>query len=123
MLYNKKEFVSYEEAQKWAKENKIISSFHWVSMCKTGIRPHNIPSNPNTHYHKVWRGWDEFLGENYVKKSKEKSISARLKELNEAESRKLNDIYNKSNKSNIEKSKFFKIEQRDNKIKSFLNLK
>ena len=54
------EFISFEEASKWARLNKIATANSWI---KLKNRPKNIPSNPQrTYKDKGWKGWKDFLG-------------------------------------------------------------
>lgn len=42
----KRTFVSYEEAKEFVKPLNIKSQNEWIEWCKTGKRPHTIPTNP-----------------------------------------------------------------------------
>ena len=51
-------FVSYEEASRWAQENKLTSQTKWHAYKE---KPDNIPSSPQLVYQDKWQGWPEFL--------------------------------------------------------------
>ena len=58
------DFVSYNEAKKYAKKLKINST-GWRKLVASGKKPQNIPSNPDKTYKmKGWKGWADFLGYN-----------------------------------------------------------
>ena len=41
----------------------LASRFEWAEWCKAGMRPPNVPSNPNRTYKDAgWQGWDHWLG-------------------------------------------------------------
>lgn len=52
-------FVSFEECQKWMKDNNIKNGEHWKSVMKQ--KPPNIPSHPSKIYKSQWKGWKAFL--------------------------------------------------------------
>lgn len=51
------DWVTYEEASRWAQEQKIIGVEEW---CQSQ-RPDNIPFSPEAVYRKHWKGWGVFL--------------------------------------------------------------
>ena len=59
---NNRNFVSFDEAKKYAKKNNIKSQIEWSRIGKNGLRPNNIPGNPSKKYKDQWKGWDDFLG-------------------------------------------------------------
>lgn len=58
-------FLSYEEAKKWALDNKIKSGTEWLSK---GSRIHNfLPAKPYRTYKNNWKGWGDFLNTGNVR--------------------------------------------------------
>jgi superfamily II DNA or RNA helicase len=55
------EFVSYEEAKKFARNKKIKSKAEWHILTKSKNFPDNIPKTPDQIY-KEFEGWGKFLG-------------------------------------------------------------
>ena len=55
-------YVSFKEAKKYAKKNKINSQIEWSNIGKKGLRPENIPGSPQKKYKDQWKGWADFLG-------------------------------------------------------------
>jgi superfamily II DNA or RNA helicase len=64
------EFVNYELAQKYFKDNNIITQKDWNKHCIAGKRPKNIPRNPQQVYRKEWKNWGEFVGSGFVSYSR-----------------------------------------------------
>lgn len=60
-----KEFVSYEKASEWAKNNNI-SSFEWRKRSKAGTLPEDLPSKPETYYAE-FKSWFLFAGKNFYR--------------------------------------------------------
>ena len=58
---NRKEYLSYRDAVRIVREQKIRNSTEYKSWKN---RPVNLPSRPDLHY-KEWTTWKEFLGKNY----------------------------------------------------------
>jgi hypothetical protein len=55
---------SYEEAKKWARENKVTGSEDWKRMAKAGEIPNDIPASVEVVYKsKGWTTWFDFLGQ------------------------------------------------------------
>ncbi|CAO6130571.1 SF2_C_EcoAI-like domain containing protein [Candidatus Pelagibacterales bacterium] len=55
------EFVSYDEAKKFARNKKIKSKAEWHILTKSKNFPDNIPKTPDQIY-KEFEGWGKFLG-------------------------------------------------------------
>ena len=64
-----REFLSYEEAKKIIHPLKLNGSDGWQLYCKSGNRPDNIPSNPNSHY-KEWVDYVDWLGTETIRKKR-----------------------------------------------------
>ena len=63
----KKDFTSYKEAKKFIENLNLKKQKEWVEYSKSGNRPENIPSSPNTIYqNKGWVNWGSFLGNGKV---------------------------------------------------------
>jgi len=55
-------FKSFEQARRFASTLGLRSHREWQRWCKSGKRPHDIPSNPQSKYlYSGWQGWDHFL--------------------------------------------------------------
>ena len=58
-----KTFLSYTKAKKYVKQLKIKTNLEWRYYCNSGVRPNNIPSNPDQTYKGIgWISWGDFLG-------------------------------------------------------------
>ena len=57
-------FVTFKESQKFIIKIGIKNFREWVSWCKKGAKPKNIPFQPSTVYKDEWKGWKDFLGTN-----------------------------------------------------------
>ena len=58
----KKEFMSFEEAKVFIRNEGIQSSVEFNKWKREGKRPEDFPSNPNIIYKENWTGWRDFLG-------------------------------------------------------------
>jgi hypothetical protein len=56
------EFRAFEEATSFVQELNLKSKTEWEQYCKSGNKPADIPSNPNSTYEKEWKGWGDWLG-------------------------------------------------------------
>lgn len=55
-------WLSFEEAQDYARDLGLISQAEWNEWSDNGLRPVNIPSEPQHHYKKAgWQSWDVWL--------------------------------------------------------------
>ena len=60
---SKDQFLPFKKALMYARSLKLISSTEWRALCKSGSRPANVPSRPDTIYkHEGWQGWGHWLG-------------------------------------------------------------
>ena len=56
-------FLPYEEALAVAQSLGLATRVEWKAWGKEGMRPANVPSNPNrTYKHDGWQGWGHWLG-------------------------------------------------------------
>lgn len=86
------DFVSYEDAQKWGKEQGLKNSTEWRNYKN---RPSDIPSEPEYVYKEQWNGWTAFLGGKFV------SYEEARKWAKENGIRGKNDWFNRIKPSNI----------------------
>jgi hypothetical protein len=59
-----REYLPFEEARSLIGCLNLSSHKEWRQYCKTGQKPDNIPSAPNSTYKKQWKGWPDWLGKN-----------------------------------------------------------
>ncbi len=58
-----RKFLSFFEARKFAHSLNFKSRSEWVTYCKSGKKPENIPVNPSSFYKdKGWSGMGDWLG-------------------------------------------------------------
>lgn len=58
-----KQYVTYEDAEKWAQSQNIKSANSWRILSKEKKIPFNVPANPHSTYKdKGWISWGKFLG-------------------------------------------------------------
>jgi superfamily II DNA or RNA helicase len=58
-----KSFLEYEKACLVVKKLNLKSGADWRELCRTDLKPNNIPTNPNIVYRKKgWKSWGDFLG-------------------------------------------------------------
>ena len=56
-------FLLFSEALPLAWSLGLASRTEWQAWSKEGMRPANVPSNPNRAYkHDGWQGWGHWLG-------------------------------------------------------------
>lgn len=56
-----KEFLNYVEAKIFVHTLNIKSNNDWRIYCKSGLKPNDIPSNPDSYY-ETWISWSDWLG-------------------------------------------------------------
>ena len=52
----------YKEAREFASSLNLKGEKEWLEYCKSGNKPHDIPSAPRDVYKKDWKGTGDFLG-------------------------------------------------------------
>lgn len=57
-----KEWLPYEDAQKFVQSQNLCSQREYQSWCKSDKRPLNMPTHPAETYIKEWTCWGDFLG-------------------------------------------------------------
>ena len=58
-----KRFLPFGEALAAARSLRLANQREWFAWCKEGLRPANVPSNPQLAYADGgWRGWGHWLG-------------------------------------------------------------
>lgn len=63
--------LGFEEARDFVRSLKLNGLNDWISYCKSGKRPTNIPASPHTAYAKVgWKGYGDWTGS-----GRERSVS------------------------------------------------
>ncbi|MDA9596964.1 DEAD/DEAH box helicase family protein [Flavobacteriaceae bacterium] len=72
---NNRKILDFENAKDLVRSLNIKSSTQWKEFCKSGKRPPNIPSNPNSYYRDNWISWGDFLGTGRVADGKQEWIS------------------------------------------------
>jgi hypothetical protein len=54
---------NFEDARAFARGLKLKSVTEWYDYCKSGKKPHDIPTSPRNSYANVgWAGYDNWLG-------------------------------------------------------------
>jgi superfamily II DNA or RNA helicase len=60
-------FLPFEEAREFVRSLKLNNQIEWREWSKSGMRPSNIPSNPDkTYKNKGWLRWGDFLGNEFL---------------------------------------------------------
>ena len=55
-------FLPFDEALLVARSLGLAGKVEWKAWCKEGMRPPNVPSNPDkTYKHDGWQGWGHWL--------------------------------------------------------------
>ena len=54
-------FRSFSDAKKFTKNLKIKSQSQWIEFCKSGKKPSDIPTNPNSVYKNEWISFGDFF--------------------------------------------------------------
>lgn len=63
----RKNYRTYEAAQKFVKTLNLPSTNQWREYCKSGKKPDDIPATPSRVYqNNGWQGWGKFFGSGYV---------------------------------------------------------
>jgi len=55
-------FRSFEDARSFVHSLKLESFRDWSTYYKSGKKPNDIPTHPDTVYEKQWQGWIDWLG-------------------------------------------------------------
>ena len=71
----KKEFMSFEEAKTFIRNEGIQTSAEFQEWKRAGKRPDNFPSFPEQTYKKEWTDWGNFLGTGNIAYSKKEFMS------------------------------------------------
>jgi len=62
LTFKKKDYVSYQEAKKFARSLKFENHKQWAEYAKSEKKPKNIPADPYYYYGDEFEGYPEFLG-------------------------------------------------------------
>lgn len=57
-----KKFRDFEEARKFSRKLKLKNRTEWITFCKSGKMPKDIPTNPVSAYVSEWKGVGDWLG-------------------------------------------------------------
>ncbi len=57
-----RDFRSFEDARKFSQSLELKSSTEWITYCKLGKKPDDIPTTPSKTYKKDWVSWGDWLG-------------------------------------------------------------
>jgi hypothetical protein len=63
--FNKK-FKTYSASRDFVRGLGIKSLTQWRKYVKSGKKPDDIPTNPNSYYVKEWKSWGDFLGTGFI---------------------------------------------------------
>ena len=64
------DFKSFKNTRQFARSLNLKSMRYWQNYCKSGNKPDDIPTTPQTVYKKEWHGWGNFLGTRNVASTK-----------------------------------------------------
>lgn len=71
-----KDFLDYEQSKKVMAKMKLSSGTDWRALRAKGLKPINIPVNPDIYYlDKGWISWGDWLGTGRVANSKKNHLS------------------------------------------------
>ena len=63
-------FLPFNEALAAAQSLGLASKAEWCAWCQEGMRPPNVPSNPNATYKDGgWQGWVHWLDSSGITKA------------------------------------------------------
>jgi hypothetical protein len=66
-------WLSFIETRKFTHSLNLTNQEEWHDYCKSGNKPDNIPTTPNTAYKKTgWVSWGDFLGTGFIAHQKRK---------------------------------------------------
>jgi hypothetical protein len=58
-----RQYRPYNEAKEFVSKLKLKSTSEWLEYCQSGLKPKDIPSNPNrTYFNLGWENYSEWLG-------------------------------------------------------------
>jgi superfamily II DNA or RNA helicase len=66
IAFQLRKYTSFIKAKKYAQSLKLKNISEWYKHTKQKNLPDNVPSSPNQVYRKIWKGWGNFLGTNYI---------------------------------------------------------
>ena len=68
------EYRSFEDAREYVRNENLNNGKEWHKWCKSGKKPDNIPSAPNTTYKDFWVSWGDWLGTGNTHKKEYRSF-------------------------------------------------
>lgn len=71
----KNNYMSYEDARAFIQSFNFKNTIEFREYMKTPDAPKNIPKLPNRQYKEEWKGWSDFLGNNYKKRGIDAYVS------------------------------------------------
>ena len=78
--YEKTEFLPYEQAREFARTLNLRNTDEWRIWAQSEERPKCIPASPNSLYKdKGWKGWSDFLGNDWLSFEKAREFVQNLK--------------------------------------------
>jgi superfamily II DNA or RNA helicase len=57
-----RKYRSFEEAREFVHALRLRNREEWLSYCKSGNKPDDIPNYPSFPFKKEWKGWGDWLG-------------------------------------------------------------
>jgi len=70
-----KVWKTFDQARRLARSLHLTGFEEWEKHCKSGKKPKDIPTAPDTVYKKEWKGWGDFLGTGNVWKKEYRSYN------------------------------------------------
>ena len=68
-----KKFRDFESAREFVRKLGLKNYKEWQKYCKSGDKPNDIPSGPNSTYkNNGWTTWGDFLGTGWIQSGKRK---------------------------------------------------
>src|SRR5215211_699098 len=66
-MTKKREWRSFEEAREFVQGLGLKNQSEWAEYCKSGEKPHDVPSNPDKTYGDEFKGYGDWLGTGSVR--------------------------------------------------------
>jgi len=57
-----KQFRDFKSAREFVRSLELKSGKYWKEYVKSGNKPDDIPSKPDSVYKKEWKGWRYWVG-------------------------------------------------------------
>jgi hypothetical protein len=72
--FPERHYLSFEEAAALCRKRDIKNSIEYRTWAN---KPSNLPARPDQYYKEAWKGWKEFLGNNYI--IPDRKVASKLK--------------------------------------------